>query len=87
MSIAFLTGISWGVGLLGVSVIVMGGEAARRYFGLHVGWFWLTMGSIFVVRGACELLKIKVSDALLPIMCIVIGAAILATALRPKGKR
>jgi hypothetical protein len=83
MGIAFLTNMSWGVVLIGVGVIVLGGEAALRSFGLPVGWFWLMIGSILVVWGVCELLKIQIAGSLLPILSIMVGLAILITNLRP----
>lgn len=86
VGIGFLTNIGWGVGLLGIGIIVIGGEAVRRYLGLPVNWFWLTMGSLFVVWGVCQLLKIEFSGALLPILSIVIGVAILFSTLRPRKK-
>lgn len=84
VGIAFLTGIGWGVGLLGVGIIILGGEMARKYLGLPVNWFWMTMGGLFVVWGACELLNIKFSNAFLPILSIAVGVAILVFVLRPR---
>ena len=84
MGIAFLTGIGWSVGLVGVGVIVVGGEVARRSLGLPVNWVWMTIGSLFIVWGACELLTIRLSGSLLPILSIVAGIAILVSVLRPR---
>lgn len=81
---AFLANIGWGAGLVGVGMIAIGGEAARKYFGVPVNWFWLIMGSLFVVWGVCELLRIEFSGALLPIFSIAIGVAILVSVLRPR---
>jgi hypothetical protein len=83
IGIAFLTNISWGVGLLGVGVIVLAGEAAQRYFSLAVSWFWLMMGVVFVMWGVCESLAIQLSGLFWPILSIAVGLAILITALRP----
>lgn len=47
VGISLLTGISWGVGLLGVAVITLGGQAARKYFGLGLEGLWL------VAFGSC----------------------------------
>jgi hypothetical protein len=83
MGIAFLTNISWGLGLLGVGVIVLAGEAARKYFGLCLDLFWLMMGIIFVVWGADQALAIQVGGILWPIVSIALGLAILVNGLRP----
>jgi hypothetical protein len=32
--IALVAGLGWGVGLLGVGLITLGGQAVRRYLGL-----------------------------------------------------
>ncbi len=83
MGIAFLTNISWGAGLFGVGVIVLAGEAARKYFGLCLDLFWLMMGIIFVVWGADQALAIQVGGILWPIVSIALGLAILVNGLRP----
>jgi hypothetical protein len=81
--IAFLTNVSWGVGLIGVGVIVLAGIAAQRYFSLPMSWFWLMMGLIFVVWGVSEVLKIELGGILWPIVSVVVGLGILITGLRP----
>ena len=83
MGVAFLTNISWGMGLLGVGVIVLGAEAAGKYLGFPLDWFWLVIGILFTVWGICESLKIPLSGMVWPILSIVVGLAILFTALRP----
>ena len=83
MGIAFLTNVSWGVGLLGVGVIVLAAEAARKYFRLPLDLFWLMMGIIFVVWGADQALAIQVGGILWPIVSIALGLAILVNGLRP----
>lgn len=75
-----------GVGILGVGVIALAGEAARICFGLPLDWFWLMTGIIFAVWGICELLKVQFGGSLVPILCIVLGVAILTTAFRPKPR-
>lgn len=83
MGIAFLTNISWGAGLLGVGIIVLAGEAARKCFGMRLDLFWLMMGIIFVVWGADQALGIQVGGILWPIVSIALGLAILVNGLRP----
>jgi len=74
---ALLLGLSWGVGLVGVAVITLGGQAARRYLGLGVQVFWVVVGLLFLVGGFWELYQVRVS--LVPILLIIAGAALLAS--------
>lgn len=83
IGIAFLTSVGWGVGLFGVGIIVLAGEAARKYFGLCLDLFWLMMGTIFVVWGVGESLEIQLGGIFWPILSIVLGLSILITNLRP----
>ncbi len=87
IGIAFLTNVGWGVGLLGVGIIALGGQAARKYFGLPVERFGLAIGIAFVIWGGWELLKIEVGrppipGGLLPILLIVIGVVFVVSAFR-----
>jgi len=72
---ALLMDYSWGVGLLGVAVIILLGQAARRYFGLALEGFWVVVGLLFLVGGIWELYKVEVDLA--PIVLIVAGVALL----------
>ncbi len=83
---AFLANVGWAVGLLGVGVIAIGAQLARKYFGIRIEWFGLMMGIAFVVCGAWELLKIHASipGGLAPTLCVVAGIIILLSALLRK---
>ena len=74
---ALLLDLSWGVGILGVAVIVLLGQAARKYFGLALEGFWIVVGLIFLVGGFWELYRVEVD--LVPILLIVAGVALLIT--------
>jgi hypothetical protein len=74
---ALLMDLSWGVGLVGVAVITLGGQAARRYCGLGLQGFWIVCGGLFLVGGLWELLQMQVG--LVPILLIVAGAALLVS--------
>ena len=80
VGVALLMGLSWGVGLLGVAVITLGEQAARRYVGLGVQAFWVVVGLLFLVGGIWELYKVDVSLA--PILLIIAGAALLVSIFR-----
>lgn len=80
VGVALIANIGWGLGLLGVGVITLGGQLARRSFGLTVEGFWVVAGLLFVLGGVWELLGIEYS--LVPIVSIVAGVALLLSALR-----
>ncbi len=86
IGIAFLTDASWGVGLLGVGVIAIGAQLARKYFALPVEGFWLVIGIAFAACGVWELLNIKASvpGGILPMLCVVAGIIILFSAFLRK---
>ena len=71
---ALLLDVSWGVGLLGVGVITLGGQAARKYVGLQMEDFGALVGSFFLIGGVWELFEITV--ALLPLLLIGAGVAL-----------
>lgn len=86
MGTAFLANVGWGVGLLGVGVIALGAQAARKYFGLPLERFWLVMGSVFIVWGVWRLLKIQLGGVpipvnVLPIVLIAVGVVVVVSAL------
>ncbi len=80
IGIASVADVGWGAGLLGVGVITLGTQAARRYFGLPVERLWLVIGIVFAVWGAFEMFKIHLGGALL----IIVGIVIIVSALMRK---
>jgi len=80
VGIALVAHMGWGLGLLGVGVITLGGQLARKYFGLAVERFWVIVGCLFLLGAVWELLAIQVS--LVPIVLIVAGVALLLSAVR-----
>jgi len=79
MGIAFFAHIGWGAGLLGVGIITLGAQAARKYFALKLKGCWVAVGFLFVVGGVWKLFNIQLG--LLPILCIVAGVALLGSRL------
>ena len=84
--IAFLADVGWGAGLIGVGVIALGAQAARKYFGLPLERFWLVLGVVFVVWGGWRLLRIQLGElpipgTLLPILFIGVGVVVVISAL------
>lgn len=87
---AFLTNMRWGVALIGIGVIVLGGQAARKFFRLRVEWFWLALGFVFAVWGILDSLQVQFGESLipgglLPVLFIVAGIALVASALLRKS--
>ncbi len=76
---ASLANVGWGAGLLGVGVITLGTQAARKYYGLPVERFWLVIGVVFAVWGIWELLNIRLGGVL-PILFILVGIVLVSSA-------
>ena len=77
--VAWLSDVGWGWGLLGVGIITLGAQAARKYFDLKLEGFWVAVGFIFVLAGIWELLDFQLG--LLPILCVAAGVALVISAL------
>lgn len=86
LGLAFLAHVGWGVGLLGIGIIALAAQAARKYVGLEADRFGLTVGMLFVVAGLYRLFNIPIPSQLAPIVLIVIGIAILTSAWRRRPK-
>jgi hypothetical protein len=79
---AIITGIGWGTGLIGVGAIILCGQVARRYLVVKTEGFPILLGSLFVIGGIWELFTIQ--SSLAPVLCIIAGLAMLASALLSK---
>jgi predicted benzoate:H+ symporter BenE len=77
--VALLAHIGWGVGLMGVAILILGGQVLRYYSGLRVVGFWIVMGSLFFLGGIWKLFDVQLD--LIPILCIGVGAALLLSVL------
>ncbi len=71
VGIAFLANFGFPVGLLGVGIITLGGQVARKYFNLKAEEFWIVVGLLFLVGGIWDLLEVKLP--LVPILIILAG--------------
>ena len=80
---AFLAKFHLGVGLLGVGIIILGGQVARKASELKFEGFWLLIGLLFVLGGIVELFI--TSFSIVPILLIVAGVVLLISSFR--GKR
>ena len=77
MGIALFGHIGWGAGLLGVGIITLGAQAARKYFALKLEGFWVAVGFLFTVGGIWKLFQVQVG--FMPILCIIAGFALLVS--------
>ncbi len=83
IGIALLSNLSWGIGLLGVGIVILGKQATRKYIGLEFETFGVICGLLFVLGGVWELLSVRIS--LVPVVCIAAGVALLLSALFGKA--
>jgi hypothetical protein len=79
IGIALIAHIGWGAGLLGVGIITLGAQAARKYFDLKLEGFWVVVGFLFVVGGICNLFNVHLGFVL--ILCVVVGITLLFSVL------
>ena len=84
IGIALLVNLGWGIGLLGVGILMLGGQLARKCMALRFEAFWALVGALFILGGVWELLSVRIS--LIPIVCIVAGVALLVSALLGKPR-
>jgi hypothetical protein len=82
--IAVLSDLGWGWGLLGVGIITLGAQVARKYFGLKLEGFWVAVGFFFVLGGVWKLLDVQLG--LLPVLCIAVGIILLVSTLVGKPR-
>ncbi len=84
IGVAFLLKLDWGIGLLGVGILMVGKQIARKSMALPLETFWLVVGAFFILCGLWAALSVRVS--LLPVVCIGAGTALLVSALFCKPK-
>lgn len=83
IGIALLSNLNWGIGLLGVGIIILGKQVTRKYLAFGFETFGVVCGVLFVLGGIWELLSVRIS--LVPVVCIAAGAALLLSALFGKA--
>ena len=79
MGIAVFGHVGWGAGLIGAGIITLGAQAARKYFALKLEGFWIAVGFLFVVGGVWKLFNVDLR--FMPILCIVVGVALVVSGL------
>ena len=75
VGVAWLMAVGLGYGLLGVGILTLGMQGARRLFDVRVEGFWVIVGAGFMVAGFWELWNIN--TPLAPIILIAVGIALL----------
>jgi hypothetical protein len=80
---ALLADVGFGIGLLGVGIITLGGQMARRMYSLPLEGFWVVVGLIFTLGGAWELFEVTIDLA--PVLLIALGLVVVGFGL--SGKR
>jgi hypothetical protein len=79
LGVAFLTGLGFGVGLLGVAIITLGMQLARLAFKLKIEGFWVVAGLVFLVGSIWELLNIGID--FVAILLVVAGIVLLLSGI------
>jgi len=72
-----------GLILLGVGIISLGMQVARKYSGFDSDGFWIVVGTLFVFVGLWEMLDVKMP--LMSVLLVVIGCVFLVSAIKGKG--
>ncbi len=85
IGISFLAHLPWGVWLLGVGVLILGAQFARRMIDFRLDGFWLVAGTLFLLGGISEIAPFGISIAIIPVLCIIVGIVLLARALTRHG--
>ena len=78
--VALLVDMGWGLALLGVGVITLGGQIARRRFGLAVEWLWAAVGGLFILGGVWDFMGFRLS--MIPLVLIAAGVLFFVSAMR-----
>ena len=83
IGMALFVHVGWGTGLVGVGIITLGAQLARKYFDLKLEGFWVAVGFIFLLGGVWRLLNVQLG--LVPILCIALGLVLLVSTLVAKA--
>ena len=82
IGIAFLLDVGKGIGLLGISIIILGVQFVRKNMGLQFEGFWVIVGVGAFVAAVSELSNLEIPIG--PIVIILIGVGILASIVKRK---
>lgn len=82
LGIAMLFNADVGFILMGVGLITLGMQAARKYYGLDAETFWIVVAVLFIVVGLWQALELRIS--IMAALLIVVGCALLISAIKGK---
>jgi hypothetical protein len=82
---AWLLGVEFGVMLIGIGVVALLVQGARRVFRVNVEGFWVLLGCGFFAAGYWELWDVGIPIA--PVLMIVAGVGLLAWQVFRRGRR
>jgi len=82
IGICSIAGFSFAVGLLGVGIITLGVQFARRFSNLKFEGFWFFAGILFLIGGLFGLFRIEFD--LIPIILIAAGVLLLFSVIGRK---
>jgi hypothetical protein len=80
---AAIANVGWNAGFIGVGIIILLGQAARRYFGVRTQKLSILLGSFFILGGVWSFLAIQFTLA--PVLCVIVGLALLVSAIAGKS--
>ena len=78
VGIALMWDVGWGVGLLGIGLITLAGQAARQYVRLKPEGFWVVVGALFLIGGLGALYQLDIPMG--PIVLMVVGLTLVISA-------
>ena len=77
--IAMLAEVRWGWFLLGVGILILAAQFARRQMKMNIEGFWVLCGTVFLAGGLWKLLDLP--WPLAPILLILFGVGLLGKAI------
>ena len=80
VGVALIAGLGWGAGFLGVGILTLSVQVARKFLRVGAEPFWIVVGALFVAGGVAEFLTLELN--LLPVLLIVAGLGLVISALR-----
>jgi hypothetical protein len=76
---AIIANVGWSSGLIGVGIIILLGQIARRHFGVRTQRFSILLGCFLILGGIWDLLAFQFTLA--PVLCVAAGLALLVSAI------